>query len=108
MCKILRLAIRKFYNFLSKYDNKRLPEIKRINENSVRGIIYNNDGMEIRVLLLDIYQLRTYDERVIAETMRAVTRYVDRLEQSAKLDYVLEDTQSQTRSVKNQNIIKPG
>lgn len=64
--------------------------MKRINENASRGIIYNNDAIEARILLLDVYQLRTYDERIIAEAMRAITKYVDRLEHATKLNYLLD------------------
>jgi hypothetical protein len=67
--------------------------MKRINENASRAIIYNNDAIEVRILLLDVYIIRTYDERVIAEAMRAITMYVDRLERATKLNYLLDGTQ---------------
>lgn len=53
--KILRKALKKFYTLINKYGSKRLPEVKKLNHYEVRAIIYNNDGIEVRMQLLDVY-----------------------------------------------------
>lgn len=59
--KILRKAIKKFNTILAKYGTRRLPEMRKLNHYEVRAIIYNNDGIDVRLLLLEIHNSQTYD-----------------------------------------------
>ena len=61
LLKILRKSLRKFYSCLDKYGSKKIPSLKKLDHNEVRAILYNNDGLKVRMLLLDIYKLSGYD-----------------------------------------------
>jgi len=77
--KILRKSIKKFYYFISNCGTANLPEYKKLSPFEARSIIYNNDGIEIRLLLVEIYISEQYDERLITDTILAMKRYVDLL-----------------------------
>jgi len=64
---------------INKFGSKRLPEVKKLNHYEVRAIIYNNDGIEVRLHLLEIYLAESYDERLIIDTIKEMIKYVDYL-----------------------------
>ena len=68
--KILRKSFKKLNVLLNKYGSNRLPELKRLNHYETRAIIYNNDGIDVRLLLLDIYSSQIYDERLTIDTIK--------------------------------------
>ena len=68
--KILRKALRKLDTLINKYGSTRIPEFRKLNHYESRAIIYNNDGIDVRLLLLDIYCSQIYDERLIIDTIK--------------------------------------
>lgn len=74
--KICRQAVRKLQNIIQQFGDKGLPPLIAAGHHDVRGMVYNNNGIEVRLLLLDVYMLTSYDKDIIVETINCMNSYV--------------------------------
>lgn len=77
--KICRQAVRKLQSIIEKFGEKKLPALLGAGHNEVRAMVYNNNGFNVRVLLLDVYLLTSYDEKIIVETIKEMNNYVEQM-----------------------------
>lgn len=74
--KICRQAVRKLQNIIQQFGNNDLPPLIAAGHQDVRGMVYNNNGIQVRLLLLDVYMLTSYDKNIVIDTINCMNNYV--------------------------------